>query len=95
MSFAAVQRFFAALGASARPDIVLAVYGPFNYNGTYTSDSNARFDQWLVERDPDSGIRDFEAVNELAQAADFSPRGDFEMPANNRLLVWQRELPKI
>lgn len=91
MSFVAVQHFFTVLGESDMQSIVLAVYGPFNYNGAYTSDSNARFDQWLLQRDPDSGIRDFEAVNELAQAAELSLRGDYEMPANNRLLVWQRE----
>lgn len=95
MSFAAVQRFFAVLAESELPEMVLAVYGPFNYNGAYTSDSNARFDQWLAQRDPDSGIRDIEAVNELAQAAKLSLRSDYEMPANNRLLVWQREPLKI
>lgn len=71
--------------------MVLAIYGPFNYNGAYTSPSNARFDQWLAERDPLSGIRDFEAVNALADSAGFSLRGDNAMPANNRLLVWQRQ----
>lgn len=90
MSFAAVQRFFAAFASSEAQDVVLAVYGPFNYNGAYTSPSNARFDQWLAERDPLSGIRDFEAVNALAEDAAFFLRGDYEMPANNRLLVWQR-----
>jgi hypothetical protein len=91
MAFAAVQQFFAALAESHTPDVVLAVYGPFNYKGAYTSTSNAQFDRWLFQRDPLSGIRDFEAVNALAETANFQLRGDYEMPANNRLLVWQRE----
>jgi hypothetical protein len=73
---------------------VLAIYGPFNYDGAYTSASNARFDQWLLQRDPLSGIRDFETVNELAGEASFILQGDFAMPANNRLLVWRRKALK-
>ncbi len=88
MSFEAVSALFDALSRGARPPVVLAVYGPFNYGGAYTSDSNARFDQWLAQQHPDSAIRDFEAVDALARRAGFTLRGDHEMPANNRLLVW-------
>lgn len=91
MAFPAVRDFFVALGHGAPQDTVLAIYGPFNYHGEYTSASNAQFDQWLSQRDPASGIRDFEAVNALAESAGFSLRGDCDMPANNRLLVWQRK----
>lgn len=91
MAFPAVQDFFAALADGAPQGAVLAIYGPFNYHGTYTSSSNAQFDQWLSQRDPASGIRDFEAVNALAEAARFSLLRDYEMPANNRLLVWRRQ----
>lgn len=90
MSYSAVQALFTTLSLEAPEQAVLAVYGPFNYNGRYTSDSNARFDQWLVQRDSDSGIRDFESVNDLANAAAFTLLSDNDMPANNRLLVWQK-----
>ncbi|MBT8439422.1 MAG: DUF938 domain-containing protein, partial [Gammaproteobacteria bacterium] len=65
-------------------------YGPFNYNGQFTSDSNARFEQWLKERDPQSGIRDFEALDRLASQAGLELAKDYEMPANNRLLYWKK-----
>ncbi len=78
----------------AAPGAVLAVYGPFNYGGRYTSDSNARFDEWLAMQDRHSAIRDFEAVDSLATAAGFSLREDNAMPANNRLLVWSRMMPE-
>jgi len=91
MAFTAVQDFFAALASGAPRDTVLAIYGPFNYRGAYTSPSNARFDQWLSQRDPLSGIRDFEAVHALAEAALFRLQCDYTMPANNRLLVWRRD----
>jgi hypothetical protein len=68
----------------------LAVYGPFNYDGAYTSDSNQEFDGWLKARDPRSGIRDFEAVDALARAAGLRLVDDIAMPANNRCIVWQR-----
>jgi len=69
---------------------VLAIYGPFNYNGTFTSESNARFDAWLKSRDPASGVRDFEAVDALARARGLVLQQDVAMPANNRTLVWHR-----
>lgn len=90
MGFAAVEAFFSALARIAPPNMKLAVYGPFNYGGDYTSESNKRFDAWLVQQNPESGIRDFEAVDALATNAGFRLFDDVEMPANNRLLLWQR-----
>ena len=69
---------------------MLAIYGPFNYGGAFTSDSNARFDAWLKARDPASGVRDFEAVDALARARGLHLEKDFAMPANNSMLVWRR-----
>jgi hypothetical protein len=90
MPFSAVKKMFSALGRSAGNDVKLAIYGPFNYKGSYTSDSNARFDQWLAQQHPERGIRDFEAVNELAGGAGFDLQADYEMPANKRLLQWRK-----
>lgn len=66
------------------------IYGPFNYDGGYTSDSNARFDEWLKARDPMSGIRHFEELNELATRAGMKFTHDHAMPANNRILHWRK-----
>ena len=90
MSWPEVERFFAGVGTVLEPGGVLVVYGPFNYNGNYTSDSNARFDAWLKQRDPASGVRDFEAVNALAKSQGLVLQQDIAMPANNRSLVWQK-----
>lgn len=68
----------------------LILYGPFNYDSRYTSESNARFDALLRSRDPQSGIRDFEALNELAERNGMSLENDFSMPANNRILHWKK-----
>jgi hypothetical protein len=90
MAWPVVQAMFRSLGAGTGDDAVLAIYGPFNYRGDYTSESNRRFDAWLAQQHPDSGIRDFEQVDALAQSAGFELLRDREMPANNRLLVWRR-----
>jgi len=74
-----------------KPGGHLVVYGPFNYGGKYTSASNDRFDSWLKSRDPQSGIKDFEWLDEIAQRAGYCLIADIAMPANNRTLVWRYE----
>lgn len=90
MSWSEVEKFFAALPQITTVDAKLAIYGPFNYGGRYTSASNAEFDQSLQARAPHMGIRDFESVDQLARTAGFALLEDIAMPANNRCLVWQR-----
>jgi cyclopropane fatty-acyl-phospholipid synthase-like methyltransferase len=90
MSWPEVEKFFAGVGEVLEAGGVLAVYGPFNYHGAFTSESNARFDAWLKARDPASGVRDFEAVDALARAQGLVLQQDIAMPANNRTLVWRR-----
>jgi SAM-dependent methyltransferase len=87
----AVAQLFAGLARQGGEELVVAIYGPFNYGGHYTSASNARFDQWLAQRHPDSAIRDFEEIDRLAAGAGLKLHGDHDMPANNRLLVWCRQ----
>jgi cyclopropane fatty-acyl-phospholipid synthase-like methyltransferase len=90
MSWPEVRALFAALPTVLTTDAVLVVYGPFNYDGRFTSPSNASFDKWLKQRSPYSGIRDFAAVDELARSIGFALVEDRSMPANNRTLVWRR-----
>lgn len=91
MSQAEVEKCFAGIGQVLEPGGILAIYGPFNYRGQFTSDSNARFDQWLKSRNPASGIRDFETVDALARQQNLRLIDDHAMPANNRTLVWTKQ----
>jgi SAM-dependent methyltransferase len=91
MSWPQVEKLFAGVGRILRPSGVFALYGPFNYGGKHTSESNARFDAMLRARDPASGLRNFEDICRLAEAAGLSLQEDNAMPANNRLLVWRVE----
>lgn len=90
MGWPEVEAFFAGLDGVLADAATLVVYGPFNYGGAYTSDSNRDFDAWLKARDPRSGIRDFEAVDALARRIGLHLVDDVAMPANNRSLVWRR-----
>ncbi|MFT3670413.1 MAG: DUF938 domain-containing protein [Pseudoxanthomonas sp.] len=90
MGWPQVEAFFAGVGVVLEPDGLVVVYGPFNYGGDFTSESNRTFEQWLKDRDPASGIRDIEAVDALARGIGLVLVEDSAMPANNRCLVWRR-----
>ena len=90
MSWPEVEHLFAGIGRILNPGGPLCTYGPFNYNGAHTSDSNARFDAMLRTRDPASGIRDFEEVLQLGLQNGLKFEADHAMPANNRLLVFRK-----
>ncbi|MCF8177283.1 MAG: DUF938 domain-containing protein [Sulfuritalea sp.] len=90
MSWHEVERLFARLPDVMSGDAKLAVYGPFNYGGHYTSESNAAFDVWLKERVSHQGLRDFEAVDALAGRAGLKLIEDRAMPSNNRCIIWER-----
>jgi SAM-dependent methyltransferase len=90
MSWPQVERMFAGIAALLPPGGVLALYGPFHYNGKPTSPSNAEFDAWLRGRDPLSGVRNFEDIRDLAKRHRLALEEDDAMPANNRLLVFRR-----
>lgn len=90
VAWPAVERMFAGIGRVLAVDGILCLYGPFNYGGHFTSESNARFDVWLKNRDPNSGVRDFEAIDRLANAQGLTLQEDIAMPSNNRTLVWRR-----
>ncbi|MCF6283444.1 MAG: class I SAM-dependent methyltransferase [Candidatus Polarisedimenticolaceae bacterium] len=91
ISWSAVEKMFSGVGRLLKAGGIFCLYGPFNYGGEYTSDSNAQFDVWLKSRDPNSAIRDFEALNRLAIDHGMSLENDHVMPANNRFLAWCKQ----
>lgn len=88
MAWDEVVAMFAGIARVLRPGGAVCIYGPFNYGGRFTSDSNARFDASLRERAAHMGLRDFEAMDALARGHGLELAADHAMPANNRLLVW-------
>ena len=91
MSWPEVMALVRGIGGVLAPGGVLCIYGPFRYSGRYTSDSNREFDRMLQERDPQSGLRDTDALALLAEQYGLRLDADFDLPANNRLLVLTKE----
>ena len=89
MAWDEVREMFRRLPEVMAPGAKLAVYGPFNYGGQFTSQSNAEFDMALKQGDPRRGIRDAEAVDALAATVGLKLVEDRAMPANNRCRILQ------
>jgi hypothetical protein len=84
------EGLFAGAGRYLRADGRLFLYGPFKRAGKHTAVSNAVFDSSLREGNPEWGVRDIEALQELAVAAGLVLVDIAEMPANNLILVFER-----
>jgi len=84
----------ATLGLMAEARCLLAsgapliLYGPYRRRGLPTAPSNEAFELWLKDKDPRFGLREVEAVSEVAQG--FALERLVEMPANNLILVYRR-----
>lgn len=83
-----VVNLFAGAGRVLSAGGVLYVYGAYRYATHPLEPSNESFDQLLRARDPESGVRDFEAMNELAQKYGMTLLCDRPMPGNNRSIGW-------
>jgi hypothetical protein len=95
LSWPQVQRLFAYILSLLTEDALVTIYGPFNYGGNFTSESNAAFNEWLQARGAHMAIRDFEAVDRLAAGIGLRLIDDVAMPSNNRLLIWRRQTGRI
>lgn len=93
ISWPLVQNFFKLVAQQLSQQGMLCIYGPFKYQGKFTSESNANFELWLKERDERSGIRHFEDICQLADQVGLSLVEDIAMPANNQLLVFKKRSP--
>jgi len=91
ISWPLVVKFFEGIADNLASQASICIYGPFNYQGKFTSESNANFDLWLKDRDEQSGIRDIEDILTLASSAGLILIDDHVMPANNRLLVFSKK----
>lgn len=89
MAWPEVEQMFQGIGNRLTQNGVFCLYGPFNYQGSFTSESNRQFDQHLRARAPQMGIRDLDDLNKLARAEGLLLESDVAMPANNRLLVFR------
>ncbi|MDP5212224.1 DUF938 domain-containing protein [Pseudoalteromonas tunicata] len=95
MSWELVKMFFQGVGKHLALQGRLVVYGPFKYQGQFTSESNAQFDLWLKAHDSARGVRNIEDVVQLAQSVGLALISDTVMPANNQLLVFEKQQHEV
>lgn len=97
MSWDAVRAMFACVYQSLASGGLFLLYGPFNVAGRYTSAGNEAFDRQLrlaASNTPsgssEMGIRDIEALENLAASHQLFLVKRVNMPANNFLLVFEK-----
>jgi len=90
VAWTGVERLFSIAANILEPKGVLYFYGPYRYPDHALEPSNVVFDRWLKEQNSVSGIRDYAAVESLAESKGFILGGDRSMPSNNRSIWWVR-----
>ena len=88
--WAAATGLFGGAARILPADGVLFLYGPYLRGGRHTAASNEAFDLDLRARNRAWGVRDLEAVAELAASHGFAPPVIEPMPANNLSLIFTR-----
>ena len=86
---------FRNIGERLPKEGAFCLYGPFNSQGRYTSESNAHFDQHLKANAAHMGIRDLEDISKLAENVGLTLSESHSMPANNQLLVFRIKRSKL
>lgn len=90
MCWEAVVAMFTGVAAHLLPGARFCLYGPFNIDNCFTSDSNAQFDAGLRAKDSQMGIRDMAAIESLANLHHMQLEHKLAMPANNFILVFKK-----
>jgi SAM-dependent methyltransferase len=90
MSADLIPNMMAGVGSLLDSGGLFILYGPYKYEGAFTTQSNEKFDGWLKSRDPLSGIRDIKVVQAEANTHHLELIEDIPMPANNQLLVFRK-----
>ena len=94
MSWPEVELMFAGIARVLRTRGMFALYGPFNRDGQFTSESNRAFDAVAAGARSADGVRDDQATDSARPSARPRFTADYSMPANNRLLVWTKWLER-
>ena len=89
--WAVAQGLMRGAGRLLAPDGPLCLYGPYMRDGRHTAPSNAAFDRFLRDQDPDWGVRDLAAVTAEAKANGLALDRVVEMPANNLSVILRRQ----
>ena len=84
------QGLFRGAARHLAPDGRIFLYGPFMKDGKHNAPSNAAFDADLRARNAEWGVRDIADLCVLADESDLGLIDEVPMPANNRILIFER-----
>ncbi len=86
-----VEEMMGLVASQLLPDNAFCQYGPFKFEGDFTSQSNRDFDERLRSQGY-GGYRDIAELQAWAKSSqgDMSLEEVIPMPANNHLLVWRK-----
>ena len=90
MSWPEAQQMVCGVASALADGGIFGLYGPMQYSGVIEAESNRAFNARLKAQNQQQGIREFNDLNALAASQGMVLREDNPMPANNRLLVWQK-----
>lgn len=88
--WAATEALMTGAAEVLPPGAPLMIYGPFMREGRHTADSNAAFDRGLRAENPAWGVREMEAVEDLAKREGLALAAATAMPANNFFLRFEK-----
>ncbi|KAJ9576417.1 hypothetical protein L9F63_006729 [Diploptera punctata] len=70
---------------------ILFTYGPYAFHGKISPESNVRFDSMLRYENPEWGLRDIDQLTTLAMESSLRLADIVALPANNHILVWNKD----
>ncbi|MDG0996763.1 MAG: DUF938 domain-containing protein [Gammaproteobacteria bacterium] len=90
MHWSQIEDLFLGLSTVLKQGACFYLYGPFSFDGQFSSQSNHDFDHFLRQQDPDSGLRDKNNLDELALKNGLIAATSWALPANNHILSWKK-----
>ena len=84
------QGLFAGAARHLAPNGRMFLYGPFMKDGQHNATSNAAFDASLRAQNAEWGVRDIADLRALGDANGLTLIDEVPMPANNRILLFER-----
>lgn len=88
--FSCTIGLFKNISSVLKPRGLLFMYGPYANNGILEPQSNRDFDRHIRARDPDCGVRDIQDLIKVAEPYYMKLMYIYEMPSNNKCLVWEK-----
>ncbi|XP_046616208.1 methyltransferase-like 26 [Neodiprion virginianus] len=82
---------FENAGKLLKQNGILFTYGPYKIDGTISPESNVRFDESLKAENPQWGLKDIRDLEKLANENGLDLIEIFDMPANNKTIIWKKE----